>query len=78
MADDILDHGVPQNFNSAFTECAHIPLAKDTSRNTQKQLATFTVQAACAYVKDISSSKCFPNESDPLGNMTRNNIPSVN
>jgi hypothetical protein len=78
MADDILDHGDPQNFNSAFTESAHIPLSKDTSRNTQKPLATFTVQAAWRYVEDVSISMCFPNDTDPLGNMTRNKIPSVN
>jgi hypothetical protein len=45
LADDILDHGVPQNVNSAFAESAHIPLAKDTSRNTQKRRSTFTLQA---------------------------------
>ena len=37
LAEVIFDHGVPQNMNSAFTESAHIPLAKDTSRNTQRQ-----------------------------------------
>lgn len=42
MAEDILNHGVPQNFNSAFMESAHIPLAKDTSPNTQKRASSFT------------------------------------
>jgi hypothetical protein len=34
LCEDILDHGVPDNVNSAYTESAHIPLAKATSRNT--------------------------------------------
>ena len=54
LADDILDHGVPQNVNSAFAESAHIPLAKDTSRNTQKRQSTFTLQAAKRYVEDLA------------------------
>jgi hypothetical protein len=54
LADDILNHGVPQNVNSAFAESAHIPIAKDTTRNTQKRKATFTIQAANRYVEDLA------------------------
>jgi hypothetical protein len=54
LADDILDHGVPQNVNSAFAESAHIPLAKDTSRNTQKRRSTLTLQAAKRYIEDLA------------------------
>ena len=53
MAEDMLNHGVPQNFNSAFMESAHIPLAKDTSRNTQKRSTSFTYQAAHRYVENL-------------------------
>ena len=54
MAEDMLNHGVPQNFNSAFMESAHIPLAKDTSRNTQKRSTSFTYQAAHRYVENLT------------------------
>ena len=37
LSEDILDHGVPENVNSSYAESAHIPLAKATSRNTQKR-----------------------------------------
>jgi hypothetical protein len=53
MAEDILNHGVPQNFNSAFMESAHISLAKDTSRNTQKRVSSFTYQAAHRFVENL-------------------------
>ncbi len=76
MADDILDHGAPQIFNSAFTECAHIPLAHIMQHT--ETVGNIYSSGCMAYVKGISSSKCFPNESDQLGNMTRINIPSVN
>jgi hypothetical protein len=46
LCEDILDHGVPDNVNSAYAESAHIPLAKITSRNTQKRAISFTKQAA--------------------------------
>ncbi len=36
MCEDIFDHGVPENVNSANAESAHIPLSKMTARNTQK------------------------------------------
>jgi hypothetical protein len=36
ICEDILDHGVPENANSAYAESAHITLAKRTSSNTQK------------------------------------------
>ena len=54
LADDILNHGVPQNVNSAFAESAHIPIAKHTTRNTQKRKATFTIQAANRYVENLA------------------------
>jgi hypothetical protein len=38
IANDILNHGVPQNFNSSFTELAHIPIAKATRRTPRKDL----------------------------------------
>jgi hypothetical protein len=53
LCEDILDHGVPDNVNSAFAESAHIPLAKMTSRNTQKRAISFTKQAAHRYVENI-------------------------
>ena len=37
ICDNILDNGVPENVNSAYTESAHITLAKRTSANTQKR-----------------------------------------
>jgi hypothetical protein len=46
ICEDILDHGVPENVNSAYAESAHIPLSKMTARNTQKRAKTFTKQAA--------------------------------
>jgi Plavaka transposase len=54
IAEDIVNHGVPQNFNSSFTESAHIPIAKATSRNTQKRVGTFTQQAAQRYIENIA------------------------
>ena len=59
MSDDIIRHGVPQNFNSAFMESAHIPLAKDTSRNTQKRATSFTLQAAKRYVENLTIMKAW-------------------
>jgi hypothetical protein len=32
LCKDIIDHGVPDNVNSAYAESAHIPLAITTSR----------------------------------------------
>jgi hypothetical protein len=43
LCEDILDHGVPDNVNSAYPESAHIPLAKITSRNTQKRVLRYIV-----------------------------------
>jgi hypothetical protein len=56
LADDILDHGVPQNFNSSFAKTAHISLAKDTARNMQKRTALFVYKAAQRYVEKLSST----------------------
>ena len=53
LCEDILDHGVPDNVNSAYPESAHIPLAKITSRNTQKRAISFTKQAAHRYVENL-------------------------
>jgi hypothetical protein len=53
LCEDILDHGVPDNVNSAYAESAHIPLAKLTSRNTQKRVVSFTKQAAHRYVENL-------------------------
>ena len=46
---DMLDHGVPQNVNSAYAKSAHSPLAKDTTRRTQRCTSSFTKQAAHRY-----------------------------
>ena len=52
---DMLDHGVPQNVNSAYAESAHIPLAKETSRRLQQKRATsFTFQAATRYTENLA------------------------
>ena len=53
LREDIFDHGVPDNVNSAYAESAHIPLAKITSRNTQKRAATFTKQAGNRFVENL-------------------------
>jgi hypothetical protein len=54
LREDMLDHGVPQNVNSAYAESAHIPLAKDTARKTQRRTSTFTKhQAAHRYVENL-------------------------
>ena len=54
LCKDILDHGVPVNVNSPYAESAHIPLAKMTSRNTQKRAVSFTNQAAHCYVENLA------------------------
>jgi hypothetical protein len=46
ISEDIIAHGVPNVVNSSYAESAHIPLAKNTSRNTQKRLALFTQDLA--------------------------------
>ena len=56
MADDIQDFGVPEVFNSAYAESAHIPIAKKTVRNTQKRNATFELQAAQRYAENLAIS----------------------
>ena len=35
LMEDMLDHCVPRNLNSAYAESAHIPLAKETAGKTQ-------------------------------------------
>jgi hypothetical protein len=54
IMEDILDHGVPDVVNSSYAESAHIPLEKNTSRNTQKRVASFTRQAAHRYHEDLA------------------------
>ncbi|KAI2507104.1 hypothetical protein MHU86_7373 [Fragilaria crotonensis] len=54
LSEDILDHGVPENVNSAYAESAHIPLSKITARNTQKRAKTFTRQAAHRYIENLA------------------------
>jgi hypothetical protein len=54
LCKDILDHGVPENVNSSYAESAHIPLAKITTRNTQKRAATFTIQAGHRYIQNLA------------------------
>jgi Plavaka transposase len=54
LSEDILDHGVPENVNSAYAESAHIPLSKITARNTQKRASTFTLQAANRYIENLA------------------------
>jgi hypothetical protein len=39
--------------SSSYTESAHIPLAKVTSRNTQKRAISFTKQAAHQYLENL-------------------------
>ena len=56
LCEDILDHGVPDNVNSAYAESAHIPLSKLTARNTRKRAKTFTKQAAERYVENLAIS----------------------
>jgi hypothetical protein len=53
LCEDILDHGVPENVNSSYTKSAHIPLAKVTTQNTQKQAISFTKQAAHQYLENL-------------------------
>jgi hypothetical protein len=53
LSENMLDHGVPQNANSAYAKSAHIPLAKDTARRTQRRTSSFTKQAAQGYDKNL-------------------------
>ena len=54
LSKDFLDHGVPDNVDSAYGESAHIPLAKTTARNTQKHETTYTLQAANRYIENLA------------------------
>lgn len=53
MAEDIENFGVPEVFNSAYAESAHITIAKKTVRNTQKRNKTFVIQAAHRYTENL-------------------------
>jgi hypothetical protein len=53
MAEDIENFGVPEVFNSAYSESAHITIAKKTVRNTQKRNKTYVVQAAHRYTENL-------------------------
>ena len=57
ICEDILDHGVPENVNSTYTESAHITLAKITLSNTQKCASSFTRQAAERYIENLAISR---------------------
>jgi hypothetical protein len=52
--EDILNFGVPENVNSAYAESAHIPISKETTKNTQKRPKTFTLQMAHRYVENLA------------------------
>ena len=54
LCQDMLDHGVPQNMNSAYAESANISLAKETSMRTQKCATSFTFQAATRYTDNLA------------------------
>jgi len=54
IAEDVLDFGVPENFNSAYAESAHISIAKVTAKNTQRRPETFAFQAAVRYVENLA------------------------
>ena len=54
IAEDILNFGVPENVNSAYAESAHIPISKETTKDTQKRPKTFTLQMACRYVENLA------------------------
>ena len=56
MLEDIENFGVPEIFNSAYAESAHIPIAKKTVKNTQKRNKTYTIQAAHRYVENLAIS----------------------
>ena len=56
MAEDIQNFGVPEMFNSAYAESAHIPIAKKTVRNTQKRNKTYEIQAAQRYAENLAIS----------------------
>jgi hypothetical protein len=55
--EDILNFGVPEVMNSSYAESGHITICKDTTRNTQKQSQTFTVQAALRYVENLAINR---------------------
>ena len=66
LSEDILDHGVPDNVNSAYAESAHIPLSKITARNTQKRATTFTLQAANRYIENLAISAAWQDVQDDI------------
>ena len=54
MAEDMENFGVPEIFNSAYAESAHIPIAKKTVKNTQKRNKTYEIQAANRYAENLA------------------------
>ncbi len=56
LFEDMLDHGVPKNVNSAFAKSVIIPLAKVTSQNTQKGAVSFRKQAGHCYIENLVGS----------------------
>jgi hypothetical protein len=79
LCEDILDHGVPETVNSSYAESAHIPLAKVTSRNTQKRAVSFTKQAAHRYVENLVVSLASSDvKSDSLDCRVELDLPPTN
>ncbi|KAI2513242.1 hypothetical protein MHU86_1280 [Fragilaria crotonensis] len=75
ICEDMMDHGVPQNVNSAYAESAHIPLAKkETARKTQRRTSSFTKQAAHWYVENLVISLA---SSDMVSNHVKKQIPTA-
>ena len=76
VCEDILDHGVPDNVNSAYAESAHIPLSKDTSRNTQKRAGTFTLQSATRYQENLAISSAWHDMANESTGSIQNDVPA--
>ena len=74
ICEDMLDHGVPQNVNSAHAESAHVPLAKETARKTQGRTSSFTKQAAHRYVENLVISLA---SSDGVSDHVKKQIPTA-
>jgi hypothetical protein len=74
ICEDMMDHGVPQNVNSAYAKSAHIPLAKETARKTQRRTSSFTKQAAHRYVENLVISLA---SSDMVSDHVKKQIPTA-
>ena len=71
--EDMLNFGVPEVMNSSYAESGHISICKDTTRNTQEQSQTFTVQAAMRYVENLAIHRASTAIEDTTG---RTNSPT--